>query len=102
MVVESLSSWLPETLENEVEDLCVQLRGFSGYRTVWIAGDGALWHAEPDEMLEELGHRYVGTFFRPGADELCEAVAQCLPVRAARRPSLPTPAFARIGALAPA
>ncbi len=36
MVVESLKSWLPETLENEVEDLCVQLRSFNGYRTVWL------------------------------------------------------------------
>ncbi len=103
MVVESLKSWLPGSLENEVEDLCTQLRGFNGHRTVWLDGDDALWHAEPDEMLEELGHRYVGTFFRPIAADVCEAVAKLMPVRSpARTMSLPTPSFARVGALVPA
>ncbi len=105
MVVESLKSWLPETLENEVEDLCVQLRYSNGYRTVWLDGENCMWHAEPDEMLEELGHRYVGTFFRPDLDDVRDALARLLPCRPAMRmrpSSLPAPAFARVGALAPA
>lgn len=104
MVVESLNSWLPESLENEVCDLCSQLRDFNGHRTVWLDADDGIWHAEPDEMLEELGHRYVGTFLHPAHDELSEALAKLMPVRPAVRirPSLPAPAFARVGALAPA
>ena len=104
MVVESLHRWLPESLEREVEGLCEQLKSFSGYRTVWLDDEDGLWHAEPDEMLEELGHRYVGTFFRPAADEVFESVAKLMPVRRplVARPSLPTPAFARVGALVPA
>ncbi len=105
MVVESLKSWLPETLENEVADLCGQLRGFNGHRTVWLDGEDCIWHAEPDEMLEELGHRYVGTFFRPAHEDVCEALAKLMPIRPAirmRPSSLPAPAFARVGALAPA
>jgi len=104
MVVESLHRWLPDSLEHEVEDLCEQLKSFSGYRTVWLDDEEGLWHAEPDEMLEELGHRYVGTFFRPAADEVCASVAKLMPIRrpVAVRTSLPTPAFARVGALVPA
>jgi len=105
MVVESLKSWLPESLENDVEDLCVQLRSFSGFRTVWLDDEDCLWHAEPDEMLEELGHRYVGTFFRPASDVVCEAVAKLMPMRRPVRrvrTTLPAPAFARVGALVPA
>lgn len=104
MVVESLKSWLPESLENEARDLCAALQSFSGYRTLWLDGDDALWHAEPDEMLEELGHRYVGTFFRPDAEDVCEALAELMPVRrpAVVQTRLPAPAFARVGALVPA
>lgn len=105
MVVESLKRWLPETLENEVEDLCVQLRSSNGHRTVWLDGENCMWHAEPDEMLEEMGHRYVGTFFRPAQEDLRDALAKLLPSRPPMRMrpgSLPAPAFARVGALAPA
>ena len=105
MVVESLKSWLPKTLENEVQDLCVQLRSFNGHRTVWLDGENGMWHAEPDEMLEEMGHRYVGTFFRPAHEDVCDALAKLMPVRPTmqmRPGSLPAPAFARVGALAPA
>ncbi len=104
MVVESLNSWLPESLENAVAELCVQLRSFSGHRTLWLDGENGLWHAEPDEMLEELGHRYIGTFFRPDAEDVCDALAKLMPVRRAAmmRPELPEPGFARVGALVPA
>jgi hypothetical protein len=104
MVVESLKSWLPESLENEARDLCVQLKSFSGYRTLWLDSENALWHAEPDEMLEELGHRYVGTFFKPDAEDVYEAIAKLMPVRrrAVVKTRLPAPAFARVGALVPA
>ncbi|MBV1857177.1 MAG: hypothetical protein KUG77_02115 [Nannocystaceae bacterium] len=105
MVVESLKRWLPEALENEVRDLCVQLQNSHGHRTVWLDGENCMWHAEPDELLEELGHRYVGTFLRPAREDVCDALANLLPVRPAvrmRPSSLPAPAFARVGALAPA
>ena len=105
MVVESLKSWLPENLENEVQDLCVQLRSFNGYRTVWLDAENCMWHAEPDEMLEELGHRYVGTFFHPATEDVSDALAKLMPARPVvrmRPGSLPAPAFARVGALAPA
>lgn len=104
MVVEALKSWLPEQLESEVEDIVMQLRGFSGHRTLWLDNDNSLWHAEPDEMLEELGHRYVGTFFQPDADVVAEALAKMVPVRrpARVRSVLPEASFARVPALVPA
>ncbi len=89
MVVENLNNWLSSTVRTDVDDLCTQLQEFNGHRTVWVDGDGVLWHAEPDDLLEELGHRYVGTFFRPDVDDMVSALAKALPW--ARKPSASVP-----------
>ncbi len=87
MVIEKLNSWLPASVESDVADLCAQLRSFNGHRTVWVDREGTLWHAEPDEMLEELGHRYVGTFFHPATGDVCDALAKAVPWLRASMPS---------------
>lgn len=51
-------------------NLSVQLQVFHGYRTVWLDDAGRLWHTEPEDLLEEQGFRYVGSFLRPTVDEL--------------------------------
>jgi hypothetical protein len=81
MLVDVVTRLLPEGVETELEDLQSQLRGFAGHRTVWLDGGGQLWHAEPDELLEDFGHTYVGTFFRASLEELSIAVARALPPR---------------------
>ena len=70
---------LPKSVQSELDALHPQLQAFSGHRAVWLDGDGQLWHAEPDEMLEDLGHIYVGTFFRPSLEDLSIAVARVCP-----------------------
>ncbi len=63
------------SLERQVEDVVGALSGCHGYRTVWIDPFGVLWHAEPeDDALESIGHRYIGTFCRPSADALRDAL----------------------------
>jgi hypothetical protein len=59
-----------------VVDLVHHLRAFHGYRTLWLGPDGSLVHAEPDEELEALGHRYVATLMRPGPEALAEALTR--------------------------
>lgn len=54
-----------------VAEVAAALRGYNGHRTVWIDPQSRLWHCEPEQELEALGWRYVGTFFRP-ADEVLE------------------------------
>lgn len=102
MVVETLSRWLPAPAEAEVASLRAQLLGFHGYRTVWVDAEGAFWHAEPEELLEELGHRYVGTFLRPSVDELIDAVAKALPWKRAVSSVASSQAAPAAGVLAPA
>ena len=79
MLVDVVTRLLPKTVETELSDLHRQLGFFSGHRAVWLDSAGQLWHAEPDELLEDLGHLYVGAFFRPSLEELSIAVAQALP-----------------------
>jgi hypothetical protein len=74
-----------------VADVAVQLRGFHGHRTVWIDPQGLLWHTEPEQELEALGWRYVGTFLRPDTETLELAVGRALVGRAAPRPALQLP-----------
>lgn len=58
-----------------VVDLVRQLRAFDGYRTLWVDPKGTqLLHAEPDELLEDEGYRYVATLMRPGPEALAEAL----------------------------
>lgn len=72
----------PLPLDRQIEELCLHLQSFHGHRTVWLAADGLLWHAEPDEMLEELGHWYVGTYLRPTPDMIHESIAEQFVLRA--------------------
>lgn len=102
MQVNVASRWLPAQVERGVEGLFSQLQGFHGHRTVWLDEQGGLWHAEPDEMLEEFGHRYVGTFLRPGREELLEAVARAMPVRHRMLVEQPVPAMGLELAASPA
>ena len=74
-----------------VADVAAQLCGFHGYRTVWIDPQGRLWHSEPDDELEALGWRYVGTFLRPDTETLEIAVGRLLLGRSAARPALHRP-----------
>jgi hypothetical protein len=74
-----------------VADVAAQLRGYHGHRTVWIDLQGHLWHTEPEQELEALGWRYVGTFMRPNLDVLELAVTMTLGGRAAPRPALQHP-----------
>jgi hypothetical protein len=79
-----------------VTDVAAQLHGFNGYRTVWLDPLGMLWHSEPDEELEALGWRYVGTYLRPDAETLEIAVGRMVlgrPTRA-RRPKAVIPGLA--------
>lgn len=57
-------------------ELCAQLAGFHGYRTVWQRADGMLLHAEPEEPLDGTGYRYVGTFLRPSPETLQAALIE--------------------------
>ena len=68
-------TWLSGGLESEAEALCAALRSFSGHRSVWLDPDGTLWHAEPEDMLEEDGHAYVGTFLNPSPDVVAQALS---------------------------
>jgi hypothetical protein len=77
-----------ETSPATVADVAVQLRGFHGHRTVWIDPQGHLWHTEPDEELEAIGWRYVGTFMRPDTETLELAVGRALIGRTLPRPAL--------------
>lgn len=66
-------------VQTELDELCGQISEYCGHRSVWLDDRGALWHAEPEELLEDLGYRYVGTFMRPSADELGMALARVRP-----------------------
>lgn len=59
-----------------VPELVRQLRGFCGHRTLWLDDEGQVTHAEPEYELEAEGYRYVATLFRPGPEELAEALAR--------------------------
>lgn len=74
-----------------VADVASQLRCFHGHRTVWIDPQGRLWHTEPEQELETLGWRYVGTFMRPDDETLEIAVGRTLLGRTAPRPALHQP-----------
>lgn len=61
---------MPTLLETRIEALLGDLAEYHGYRTLWLDPQGELLHAEPDDMLEELGFDYVATLMRPTRDEL--------------------------------
>lgn len=81
MLLDVVTRMLPESLITELHALHPQLLAFSGHRSIWLDGEGRLWHAEPDEMLEDLGHVYVGTFFRPALEDLAIAVSKAAPAK---------------------
>lgn len=72
------------TLEARVEQLTQALGAFSGYRTLWLAPDQELVHAEPELELEEEGYRYVATLMQPDRDALTEALLRVLPLEGTR------------------
>lgn len=53
-----------------IEALASQLRAFTGYRTLWVGGDGGVLHTEPDVEDAPDGYRYAGTLMQPDEDEL--------------------------------
>lgn len=79
MLVELDKSWLPPSVEAQIEHLTESLQGYSGYRAVWLSSDDRLWHAEPDEELEPHDFLYVGCLLRPDAEELAIAIAKVMP-----------------------
>lgn len=67
---------LDGSLARQIDDVVTALRAYGGHRSVWLDPFGMLWHAEPeDEDLDAMGHRYIGTFLRPAADDLLDAIA---------------------------
>ncbi|PRQ04178.1 hypothetical protein ENSA5_10160 [Enhygromyxa salina] len=67
-------------LESRVEEIVSELAQFHGYRTVWLSERGKLVHAEPEDMLEDRGFRYVATLFQPSREELTAAALEVVPV----------------------
>ena len=78
-----------QAFERRVEELIVELAGFSGFRTLWLDRAGSICHAEPEYELEEEGYVYLATLMRPDRDTLTEAIAHRVPLE------LPTPGVGR-------
>jgi hypothetical protein len=72
-------------LETKMEQLVSTLQAFCGHRSIWIAQDGELWHAEPEDDLQELGCRYVATLMQPTREELTAAVLPLIPIEGVAR-----------------
>lgn len=100
MQVSATSNWLPPAVETDIDSLCDQLAHYHGHRTIWLDAACRVWHAEPDEMLEDLGHTYVGTFLRPAVDELAMAVARVMPTQPAPADPATPPPLVTAGELA--
>ena len=67
-------------LENRIDEIVIELAHFHGYRTIWLSEDGFLVHAEPEDMLELRGFKYVMTAFRPTREDLTTAALRVVPV----------------------
>lgn len=67
-------------LEARIDELVLELRQFSGHRTVWLSDTGELVHSEPEDMLEVRGFAYITTMWRPTREELTSAVLKHVPV----------------------
>jgi hypothetical protein len=83
----------PAVLSDRIEDLVLSLSG-RGHRSVWVTDAGAVWHAEPEDDLTDLGARYLATMLRPSREEVAAVLLSALPVGAEP--------LARIGGFAPA
>ncbi len=86
-------------LSQRLAEIAADLGAYHGHRTVWIDLAGRIVHSEPEEELEAEGYLYVGTFLRPGVDELVEAAARfvALSPAPAARPAEPAPDLADVG-----
>lgn len=67
-------------LESRVDEIVSELAQFHGYRTVWLGERGNLIHAEPEDMLEVRGFRYIATLLKPSREELTSAALKIVPV----------------------
>jgi hypothetical protein len=67
-------------LESRIEEIVSELAQYHGYRTVWLAENGHLLHAEPDDMLELRGFLCIATVLRPSCDELTAAALKIVAV----------------------
>ena len=76
MVVDTSRWILPVPALAEVEVTAEQLGRMNGFRSVWLAADGHLWHTEPDVELEDEGFTLVGTFLAPPVESLLDALAR--------------------------
>jgi hypothetical protein len=76
-------------LEKRVDELVGDLAGYHGHRTIWLDPRGDLVHAEPDDMLEELGFDYVATLMRPDRDQLTGVLLRRIPIEPERTISQP-------------
>jgi hypothetical protein len=71
-------------LEKRVDELVGDLAGYHGYRTLWLDRHGGIVHAEPDDMLEELGYDLVATLLQPDRDQLTDALLRRITVESDR------------------
>lgn len=71
-------------LEKRVDELVGDLACYHGHRTLWLDSQGDILHAEPDDMLEELGYDYVATLLHPNREQLTGALLRLVPVEADR------------------
>ncbi len=78
---------LLSVLEDRIDELVADLATYHGYRTLWLDEGDAIVHAEPDDMLEEHGYRYVATLMAPDRDELTTTLLRLVQVQLDR----PTP-----------
>ncbi len=69
-------------LEKRVDELVGDLACYQGHRTLWLDQDQGIVHAEPDDMLDELGfaYIYIATVFQPNRDQLTAALLRSVPV----------------------
>lgn len=74
-------------LEKRVDELVGDLAGYHGHRTLWLDPRGDIVHAEPDDMLEELGYDLVATLIQPDRDQLTHALLGRIAVETDRSPA---------------
>jgi hypothetical protein len=74
-------------LEKRVDELVGDLAGYHGHRTLWLDPRGDIVHAEPDDLLEELGYDFVATLLRPDRELLTSALLARIAVEADRTPA---------------
>lgn len=71
--------------EAQVQQLVSTLGSFNGHRSIWLAQDGELWHAEPEDDLHDEGCRYVATLMQPTHEELTAALLPAVPLEGVAR-----------------